>query len=87
MSAPNVSPTAREPNARMCGWDCEPALRHPQTVCIPFAANQNLSVFCMNTKRIGCIGCPLLAPGVLCSHQVCVKLINRASSANCLQTV
>ncbi len=35
----------REPNASMCGWDYEPALRHPQIVLILFAANQNLSVF------------------------------------------
>ncbi len=41
----NRSQMVGEPNARMCGWDCEPVLRHPQTVRIPFAANQNLSVF------------------------------------------
>ncbi len=34
-----------EPNARMCGWDCELALRHSQIVRIPFATKQNLSVF------------------------------------------
>ncbi len=54
----------REQNARMCGWDCEPALCHPRTVRIPFAANWNLSVFCANTKRIGCTECPLLASGL-----------------------
>ncbi len=43
----------REPNARMCGWDSEPALRHPQMVYIPFTVNQTLSVFCANTKRTG----------------------------------
>ncbi len=51
-SAPN------EPNALMWGLDCKPALRHPQTVCILFAANQNLSVFCANTKRTKCPWCP-----------------------------
>ncbi len=38
----------------MSGWDCKPALRHPQTVRIPFAANRNLLVFWANTKRTGC---------------------------------
>ncbi len=37
--------TVCEPNARMCEWDCKPALRHLRTVRIPFAMNQNLSVF------------------------------------------
>ncbi len=50
----NCSQTVRKPNARMCGWDCEIALRRPQTVCILFTTNQNLSVFCSNTKRTGC---------------------------------
>ncbi len=63
-------------NACMCGWNFEPALYHLRTVCIPFFANQNLSVFCANTKRTGCVGCPFYAPGVLCSPQVCRKLIN-----------
>ncbi len=38
----------------MCGWDCEPTLYHLRTVHIPFAMNQNLSVFCANTKGIEC---------------------------------
>ncbi len=46
--------TVCEPNACMCGRDCEPVLRHPRTVRILFAANQNLSLFCANTKRTGC---------------------------------
>ncbi len=68
----------REPNVRMCGWDCKPVLRRPQTVCLPFAANQNLSVFCANTKRTGCVRCPFHTPDVLCSPQVRGKLINHA---------
>ncbi len=72
----------RKPNVSMCGWDCEPMLRHPRTARLPFAANQNLSVFCANTKRTRCAGCPFHAPGVLCSPQVCGKLINRAPHAN-----
>ncbi len=47
------SQTVREPNARMCGWDCEPVPRRPRIVRITFTANQNLSVFCANTKRTG----------------------------------
>ncbi len=74
----NCSQTVRESNARMCEWDCKPVLHHPRMVRIPFAANQNLSVFCANTKRTGCAGCPFHAPGVLCSPQVRGKLITRA---------
>ncbi len=62
---------------RMCGHECEPALRCPQMVRIPFAVNQNLLVFCVNTKRTGCARCPFHTPGVLCSPQVHKKLINR----------
>ncbi len=39
----------------MCEWDCEPALRHPQTVRISFAANRNLSGFLSHFK--GCFQC------------------------------
>ncbi len=56
----------REPNARMCGRDCEPAPRHPQTVYIPFTANQNLSVFARTQRELDappCTRCPLLALG------------------------
>ncbi len=67
-----------EPNARMCGWDCKPALCHLRTVRILFAVNQNLSVFCAHTKRTGCAGCPFYAPVVLCSPQVREKWINCA---------
>ncbi len=35
-------------------------------------------VFAGNTKITGCVGCPFHALGVLCSPQVCAKLINRA---------
>ncbi len=66
----------REPNARMCGQDCKPVLCHPRTVGISFATNQNLSVFRANTKKTRCAGCPLHAPGVLCSPHVHGKLIN-----------
>ncbi len=54
----NRSRTVREPNTRMCGWNCEPepALCHLQAVRITFAANHNLSGFCGNTKGIGCTG-------------------------------
>ncbi len=45
-----------KPNTRMCGWDCEPALRHLWMVRILFAANQNLSVFWANTKGSGSLG-------------------------------
>ncbi len=61
----NRSQTVCEPNALMFGRDCEPTLRHPQTVRIPFA--RKLLVFCANTKRIGCPGCPLLAS---CSQKI-----------------
>ncbi len=77
----------REPNTRMCGWDCEPALHHPWMVRISFAANRNLSVFCANTKRTGCAGCPFLALGVLCSPQVHGKSINRAPLMRRMQMV
>ncbi len=74
----NRSQTVRKPN----GWDCEPALHcspHLRMVRIPFAANWNVSVFCGNTKRTGCAGCPLHAPDGFCSPQVCGKLINHSS--------
>ncbi len=74
----NGSQTVCKPNAYICGQDCVPALHHPRMVCISFAANQNLSVFCANTKRTGCAECPFHAPGVLCSPQVRGKLINHA---------
>ncbi len=79
--------TVREPNVQMCRWDCEPALHHPWMVCIPFAANQNLSVFCTNTKRTGCTRCPFHAPSVLCLPQVRRKLINHAPNTHHTQTV
>ncbi len=82
----NRPQTGREPNAHMCGRDCEPVLRHLQTVCIPFAVNRNLSVFCANTKRTGCARCPFHAPGVLCLPQVCGKLINCAPLMCHMQT-
>ncbi len=72
----NSSRVIPEPNVRMCGWDCKPALRHLQTVRIP-CANQNLSVFCANTKGIGGTGCPVLP-------QIRRKLIYHVPSANCL---
>ncbi len=53
-------------------------VNHSQMVRIPFTANQNLSIFCANTKRTGCTGCSFRAPGVLCSAQVWGKLINCA---------
>ncbi len=65
----------------------------PQTVRLQFAANQNLSVFCTNTKRTGCAGCSFHAPGVLCSPQARGKLINRAPNmchmrmAQCVSSV
>ncbi len=74
----NHSQTVCKPNAHMCRWDCEPALHHLRTVRILFAANQNLLVFYANTKRTAYTGCPFYAPGILCSPQVCGKLINRA---------
>ncbi len=43
----------------------------------PFPANQNLSVFCANTKITGYAECSFHVPGVLCSPQVRGKLINR----------
>ncbi len=66
----------REQNARMYRWDCEPVLRRPRTVCMPFTEYQNLLIFCVNTKRTGFIGCPFHAPGVLSMPQVRGKLIN-----------
>ncbi len=53
---------------------------------IPFAVNQNLSVFYANTKRSRCAGCPLHALGVLRSPQVHGKLINRAPNTHRMQT-
>ncbi len=52
-----------ESNVRMCGQDCEPVLHYLQMVCVPFTTNQNLSVFCANTKGIECTGCPVFASG------------------------
>ncbi len=66
-----------EPNVRMCGRDCELLLCYLRMVCIQFATNQNLSVFCMNTKEIGLLG-------VLFSPQVHRKLVYHAPSMNCL---
>ncbi len=85
MSAPNGlrttrSQTVRKPNARTCGWDCEPALHCLQMVRTLFAANRNLSVFCVNTKRTGSTRCPFHAPGILCLPQVREKLINGPSN-------
>ncbi len=59
------------------GWDCEPVLCHPRMVRIPYTANQNLSIFCTNTMRTECAGCPFH-----CSPQVRGKLINYAPRAN-----
>ncbi len=70
MSTPNDLRTTHKPNARMCGWDCEPVLRRLQMVRIPFATNRNLSVVCANTKGTGCAGCPFHAPGVLSMRRV-----------------
>ncbi len=67
--------TIREPNARMCGQDCKPALRHLWMVRILFAANRNLLVFLHEHKENWMC---LHAPGVPCSPQVRRKLINRA---------
>ncbi len=75
-----------EPNESMCGWDCEPALCRPRMICIPFTANRNLLVFCTNTKRTGCVGCPFHALGVLCSPQVRKKLINHAPNMSRMRT-
>ncbi len=70
----------------MCGRDCKPALHHPRMARIPFPANRNLSVFCANTKKTGCAGCPFHAPDVLCSPKVRKKLINRAPlTRSCIQ--
>ncbi len=69
--------TAYEPNARMCGQDCEPVLRRPRTVRIPFAVNQNLLVFARTQRELD-------APDVLSMHwvsfarQVRKKLVNFA---------
>ncbi len=76
----NCSRMVCEPNACMCGWDCNPALRHLQTFCIPFAANQNLSVFLGEHKENWM---RLHAPGVLCSPQVHEKLITCALPTHC----
>ncbi len=66
----NHSRMARKPNLCMYGWDCEPVLRHLQTVR-PFAMNQNLSVFDTNTKGTECAWCP-----VQCSLVENVKYYN-----------
>ncbi len=62
----------KDGTANLCCAICERS-----AYCL-FAANQNLLLFCTNTKRTGCAGCPFHAPGVLCSSQVRGKLINRA---------
>ncbi len=56
----------RESRARMCGWDCKPALHHLRT---------EICQFLTRTQR------DLDAPGVLCSPQVRRKLINRVPRA------
>ncbi len=65
----------------------EPVLCHPQMVRIPFAANWNLLGFCTNIKKTGCAGCSFHAPGVLCSPQVCGKLIKRSPLMHRMWTV
>ncbi len=75
----NCSWMVCESTARMCGWDCEPALCCLRTVCIPFATNWNLLVFCANTKGIGCAGCPVFASGsqkINLPHAQCELFMN-----------
>ncbi len=50
------------------------------------SGDQNLSVFCVNTKRTGYAGCPFHTPGVLCPPQVRGKLINHAPNTRRMQT-
>ncbi len=50
-----------KPNASMCGWDCECALHHQHTVCIPVAMYRNLQIFCANTEGIKNAVCPVFA--------------------------
>ncbi len=76
-----------EPNARMCVRNCEPAPRYPQMIRIPFATNQNLSIFCANTKKTGCTRCPFHAPGFRCSPQVHGKLIDCVPNTHRMRTV
>ncbi len=76
----------REPNARMCGWNCEPACtisewfayRSPQTEMCQFLQEHK-----ENWMRAAC---PFHAPDVLCSPQVGKKLINRASNTRRTRT-
>ncbi len=83
----NRSQMVRKPNVCMCGRDCEPTLRHPRTVRVLFAENQNSSVFRLNTKRTRCTVYPFHASGVLRSPQVRGKLINRAPLTHCIGVV
>ncbi len=73
-----------EPNTCICGWNCEHMLRCLQTVRIPFATNQNLLVFMSENKG----NCTYhIDRFILCSPQVCRKLIYHTPSVNCLQTI
>ncbi len=50
-----------------------PSVNGSHTVC---RKPKFVVFFCANTKRTECAGCPFHASGVLCSPQVCRKLIN-----------
>ncbi len=65
-----------EPNTRMCGQDCKLAPCCLRMIHIPVAAKPKFVSFLREHKETGCVGCPFLALGVLCSPQVRGKLIN-----------
>ncbi len=63
------------PNVCMCGWNCKHVLCCLYTVRIPFATNQNLSVFCSNTKEIARTMQTWVFMFVNCTLVVCVFYI------------
>ncbi len=75
--------TVHKPNARMCGWNCKPALCHPQTV-LHTVCREPKFVDCFRKHKenwilwvsFPCTGCPLPPP------QVGGKLINHTPHVN-----
>ncbi len=61
----------REPNVRMCEWDCELCCTIPKQFAYR-SPQMEICRFFAQTQR------ELDAPGVLCSPQICGKLINHA---------
>ncbi len=73
-----------KPKACICGRDCEHMLHHLRTVYISFATNRNWLFFLHEHKGDWV---RQKAPSVLCSSQVCRKLIYHVPNTNCSRTV